>query len=452
MTAAVIGAGLLTVSDADPVSATGPTCGGLTATIVGDANDNIIDGTPGNDVIVSGAGDDVVRGFGGNDTICLEDGEDRASGGEGQDAIRGGDQDDVLIGRIGNDFLAGDAGVDVIRGGDGVDRVSYNLSPAAVVVNLTAGTGTGEGSDTIVAVENATGSAFDDTLIGTDGPNSLDGLRGDDLLVGRDGLDVLFGREDRDTLRGLGGADIYNGGSEGDTVDFRFAATAVTADLAAGTATGEGSDTLTDVEHLLGSSHDDVLLGSSVSNRITGFDGVDRIAGRGASDGLLGGDLGDIVTGGNGADVIAGGSGNDDLFGSAHNDQISGGPGNDDMNGGAQFDTCSGGSDLAFGGDSAIAWRTSSGFPDPFESQAFVLGPVVAGGSRRRSPRAPRPADLNEMNWSTGWTVRLRPVRRRSSRGRGVRRARGRVARRPVRRWPSRCRCPCRRTGSRPCP
>ena len=184
VTASVIGVGFVTFGGADSVSAGGPTCGGQPATIVGDANDNIIDGTPGNDVIVSGAGDDVVAAS----AATTRSASRVARTGRVAEKARTRSVAAVRttccwVGKATTSSPAMPAS-DVIGGGDDVDRASYNLSPAAVVVNLTAGSGTGEGSDTIVAVENATGSAFDDTLIGTGGPNSLDGLRGDDLLVG----------------------------------------------------------------------------------------------------------------------------------------------------------------------------------------------------------------------------------------------------------------------------
>lgn len=108
------------------------TCNGLPATIVGTNGNNILIGTPGDDVIVALGGNDVVNGRGGNDTICLGNGDDIAngndgrdwiSGGNGRDMIRGNDGRDMLMGDNGRDYLNGDNGEDALFGGNGDDLV-----------------------------------------------------------------------------------------------------------------------------------------------------------------------------------------------------------------------------------------------------------------------------------------------------------------------------------------
>jgi Ca2+-binding RTX toxin-like protein len=79
-------------------------CDGQTATVVGTAGDDELDGTDGADVIV---------GLGG---------EDELEGGRGDDRICGGDGDDELEGGRGSDQLFGEAGEDELDGGSGVDR------------------------------------------------------------------------------------------------------------------------------------------------------------------------------------------------------------------------------------------------------------------------------------------------------------------------------------------
>ena len=54
-------------------------------------------------------------------------------------------------------------------------------------IDLSAGTGTGEGTDTLFKVEEAVGGAFSDTLTGDAGPNRLVGGGGDDDLFGMGG-------------------------------------------------------------------------------------------------------------------------------------------------------------------------------------------------------------------------------------------------------------------------
>jgi Ca2+-binding RTX toxin-like protein len=109
-------------------------------------------------------------------------------------------------------------------GGDGSDTVRYNGldgSPATTsgaFVNLsedyvtfdfngigtTLAGGTAIDSwgdtDTLMNIENARGSAFDDVLVGNAGSNSLEGLAGDDVLVGRGGDDWLRGGDGADSF------------------------------------------------------------------------------------------------------------------------------------------------------------------------------------------------------------------------------------------------------------
>jgi Ca2+-binding RTX toxin-like protein len=67
-----------------------PTCRGLTATIVGNARANDIDGTAGRDVIVGRGGNDDIEGKGGNDVICGNRGADELEGDRGNDRLYGG--------------------------------------------------------------------------------------------------------------------------------------------------------------------------------------------------------------------------------------------------------------------------------------------------------------------------------------------------------------------------
>src|SRR3954471_11900202 len=57
--------------------------------LVGTSGDDIIYGTPGDDVIDAGDGNDFVCGLGGNDTINGGDGDDFLLGGLGNDVING---------------------------------------------------------------------------------------------------------------------------------------------------------------------------------------------------------------------------------------------------------------------------------------------------------------------------------------------------------------------------
>ena len=57
----------------------------------------------------------------------------------------------------------------------------------AVVVNLGAGTATGDGHDTLQGIDDVVGSAFNDTISGDEGTNRIDGGPGNDNLDGAAG-------------------------------------------------------------------------------------------------------------------------------------------------------------------------------------------------------------------------------------------------------------------------
>ena len=140
----------------------------------------------------------------------------------GADWIYGYGGDDVIYGMDGNDMIWGGAGADVIRAGNGVDWIRYDDSSEAVQVSLATGQGFGGTAqgDTVLNVENVFGSAYNDTLIGDDGDNTLRGDAGNDTLKGGGGDDVLLGDSGNDTLRGGAGADVLNGGSGTDTANY----------------------------------------------------------------------------------------------------------------------------------------------------------------------------------------------------------------------------------------
>ncbi|MFC4785439.1 calcium-binding protein [Nocardioides sp. MAHUQ-72] len=210
------------------------------ATIVGTAGDDTLRGTEGDDVIDGRGGDDRVLGLGGDDVLCGGEGQDRLRGGPGSDTLHGGsdakvaeDTDyyvyygDVLDGGGGDDVL--DPGTDS-RHDDLVDTASWASSAQGVVVDLEAGTGSGDGTDQLAgAFRAAEGSAHDDVLLGSERDDALRGNGGSDRLEGRGGTDdlsagtliggsretvpnVLLGGSGGDLLDGAEGADELRGG------------------------------------------------------------------------------------------------------------------------------------------------------------------------------------------------------------------------------------------------
>lgn len=225
-------------------------------TISGGAGNDHLDGWFGNDSLRGGPGNDHLRGEAGTDNITYSDspsgvtvslvsntatggagsdtivavenviatpfadnvrgntGPNTVIAGAGNDTVDGGSGNDKLEGNLGNDFLRGRSGNDIINGMDGTDTVGYEFAPSAVNANLATSHVTGgEGSDTVLSIENARGSKFNDTIIGGTPVNNLRGGNGNDIVRGGAGNDSLLGEAGNDRLFGEAGNDRHNGGT-----------------------------------------------------------------------------------------------------------------------------------------------------------------------------------------------------------------------------------------------
>jgi serralysin len=173
-----------------------------------------------------------------------------------------------------------------------------------------------------VTIENATGGAGADTLVGNDAANVLSGNAGDDVFRGGAGADILNGGAGDDTFFSGAGADRLNGGDGVDTISYADSAVAVTAYISGKTGVGGEAqgDLASNVEILIGSAHADKLYGDALNNDLRGGDGDDTID---ASSGH------DRVDGGAGDDNLIGGAGDDFVLGGAGADRLSGGGGAD---------------------------------------------------------------------------------------------------------------------------
>ena len=343
------------------ITSTNPNNGGNDTVQTADGLSKIVIGGIGDDTITTGAGKDLIAGgnarirriFNGvwNSMMNFISGigtdNDTIRGGDGNDTIYGQSGSDTLYGEAGDDWLRGDEGSDFIDGGTGIDRISYDNSTNGVVVNIdntktyqgTGGTAftsvlqitpvvdhvtnlepifniasnTAQDGfntyDQLANIENITGSQKNDILIGNTLNNQIEGLGGDDILIGNAGNDILEGNE------GI------------DTVSYRRDPLGVIANLATGTATdGFGNtDTLSNIENLIGSAFNDQLTGNAVNNRIYGGAGKDTILGGDGNDELYGEDGNDIIKGEIGNDFLVGGAG----IGTGITDQLDGGAGTD---------------------------------------------------------------------------------------------------------------------------
>lgn len=213
------------------------------------------------------------------------------------------------IGGTGNDLFYTNGVANRIDGGAGNDTVSYEYATTGATVNLATGANSGGAAgDTLLRVENITGSQYSDTITGDAGNNVINA--------------------------GTGGLNRLAGGAGNDTLSFSLWGDAVSVNLGTNqTGLTAAGNIVSGFENLEGSAYNDVLTGSAEANRIFG----------GAGD--------DLIYGGGGNDVLLGGLGNDRLNGDAGDDILNGGAGADILTGGAgrdlfQFDVADGATDV----------------------------------------------------------------------------------------------------------
>jgi Ca2+-binding RTX toxin-like protein len=186
------------------------------------------------------------------------------------------------------------------------------------------------------------------------------GDAGDDILIGGLGNDVIKGNADNDTfvIQATGdGRDSYDGGAGIDTLDYSALSTAVNLTLKDGVTTYQ-TDTIENVENVIGGAAGDKLTGNALDNVLTGNAGDDTLKGGAGNDTLDGGEGNDDLDGGADNDTLLGGAGDDVLKGGAGNDVLKGGAGDDTLTGGAGFDTYAFDS-LSDGIDAITDFRTS---------------------------------------------------------------------------------------------
>lgn len=343
-------------------------------------------GRGGNDTINGQGGVDMVRYYGeGISGVNVNLSTGLASDGQGGtdtliniEGVRGSKFDDVLIGSgASSEFFQGMDGNDTINGAGGRDQVSYyydsdsNGDGAGVLVNLStsnivnrpwmdvtasalAGTAVQDnGIDTLLNIEDAVGTVFNDVLIGNVGSNKLEGREGFDLLVGEAGNDTLDGGAGDDSMVGNAGNDIYyvrdsgdvvtEAAGEGtDTVYSYLVSHTLAANVESGRIVGVGTANLT------GNSLANFLYAGKGNNVLDGGAGTDSVSfyegnnGTGVTASLLTG----TATGGSGTDTLigierlygtncadkfTGNAGANYLRGYAGNDTLDGGTGNDSM-------------------------------------------------------------------------------------------------------------------------
>jgi Ca2+-binding RTX toxin-like protein len=352
--------------------------------LYGQAGNDTLNGGAGGDYIDGGAGTDIVDYSTSSAAVQVNLSSGTFSGGDAQgdflvgieavtatafndtiagdgnaNTIRGGAGGDQLFGFAGDDTLDGGAGGDYLDGGVGFDGADYSASTAAVQVNLTTNANTGGDAhgDVLVGFEFVRGSAFNDTLTGSIGD------------------DQLYGQGGNDTMNSSAGADFFDGGAGIDIADYSMSSGAVTVNLATNVNSGghAQSDSLNNVETVVGSAFGDIIIGDGNANTLMGGNGSDQLVGGAGAD-VLDGNAGfdgadysssaaavtvnlttNVNTGGDAqgdslanieyvrgsvfGDNLTATSGNDQLYGQAGNDTLNGGAGGDYIDGGAGSDT-----------------------------------------------------------------------------------------------------------------
>jgi Ca2+-binding RTX toxin-like protein len=251
----------------------------------GNSYNNFILGNGGANVLNGGAGNDTLSGAGGTDTasyasetvnvtVSLAIAGAQNTVGAGTDTLidienlTGGAGNDALTGNASDNFIEGGAGNDTMTGGGGNDTVSYAASLVNVSVSLTVATAqntVGAGTDTISGFRNLIGGAGNDALTGDVNANILTGGLGNDTLNGGSGADTAS----------------YAGATGNVSVSLAIAAAQVTG--------GAGTDTLMQIENLIGGLGNDTLTGDVNANLLEGGAGNDTLSGGGGADTLIGG-------------------------------------------------------------------------------------------------------------------------------------------------------------------
>ncbi|MBD2491706.1 bluetail domain-containing putative surface protein [Aulosira sp. FACHB-615] len=433
----------------------------------GAGNDNI-NGLGGNDTLIGGAGNDTLNGDAGYDTAIFSgasvnyqisllsngdvqvidtqanrDGTDiltdieqiNFNGGGTYQVFKGDALDNtltaggywaVMYGGAGNDTLNGGSSNDILNGGAGIDILNGGAGDDTYVVDTTTDTITekaGEGTDTIQSsvtfslvnlpnIENL-------TLTGTAAING----------IGNAANNVIIGNAANNTL---------NGGTGIDTADYSNAISGINVNLASGIANdGQGgTDILTSIEKVIGSSYNDTLTGSNYEDTLFGGDGNDNLIGGAGNDILNGGNGEDtadyssatqginVTLGGNGfatndgfgnqdtlygVDHIIGGQYNDTIVGDEYyNNTLNGGAGNDTINGlggndtvigGAGNDTLNGGT----GNDTAVFMGASVNY----QISLLSNGDVQVTDTQTNRDGTDILTDIEQINFNGGGTYKV---------------------------------------------
>jgi Ca2+-binding RTX toxin-like protein len=340
--------------DAGDALGVGGTTGDGDYIIAGAGNDSIVGGS-GDDVIYAGADDDTVFGGAGDDFVSLGAGND-SFGTYNADSAG----NDTVYGNAGNDFIITGAADDVIYGGEGSDTLSGGI-----------------GSDTLY------GGA------GQDNFNITEDHEYDSIVGGQDHDIIWFGNYLVDS-----GVNVTFTGDLSGTYAYDLAlATGDFIEVEGITAT-DFNDTIdasvsTVAVHIRAELGDDQIFGGTVADTLDGGAGDDLIMGGAGDDTLIGGEGADTLDGGEGNDTIVdsggpndiyGGLGDDTILSGADNDYIAGDEGDDSLSGGDGADYMDGGTgaDTIYGGTGGDTIYGGSETIEPLDPSLAAFTQITA--------------------------------------------------------------------------
>ncbi|MBD2142073.1 rhizobiocin [Anabaena sp. FACHB-1250] len=274
-------------------------------------------------------------------------------GSTGNDWIQSGNEDDLLSGDNGDDYLNGGVGIDILIGGRGNDTYVVDNLGDIVYESLNSGIDTIQSSVTwtlkanlenliLVGTDiiNGTGNKLHNTLTGNVADNQLSGNAGNDTIFGGTGNDTLNGGEGNDTADysqigqsitlsptqiitkggGLGNDQLFqvetiiaDASAVNNTIDastdviyyypyypyygYYYAYSSINVNLQTKqlTINSVGTFTVTNFDHVQGTSQDDSIAGDTQDNQLSGNAGNDTIFGGTGNDTLNGGEGNDTA-------------------------------------------------------------------------------------------------------------------------------------------------------------
>jgi Ca2+-binding RTX toxin-like protein len=308
-------------------------------------------------------------------------------------------------------WAAGSVIYETIWDGGGIDTINAANQSSGVSINLNPGTFSTIGKafnngqqlvrDCLAIayecdIENATGSAFNDTLKGNALANQLSAGTGNDILDGAAGNDSLNGGAGIDSMTGGNGSDSYYVDNAADQVieTSTTGGTDIVYSYLSAYTLGDnvenGRILATGTASLTGNSLNNVLYAGAGNNALEGSYGVDtasyqyvsaavsvslattaaQATGGSGSDSLR---FIENLTGSSYADSLTGSTGNNSLSGLGGNDILAGGLGADKLTGGTGADRFDFNA-LAEMGLSSTTWDTITDFKTSEADKIDLLG------------------------------------------------------------------------------